>query len=157
MCGSYSCNAHNPWLQVSGYVGLPDFLGEASCKRFLVLQYLGFIPNSQALHHMKPQMARSDGVRSGRLVGISSSFQAHGNGERLITVSDECWMTSTLPIVQLHSSGVGCGFQTSAAMKIVSESVPPALAAPLSWSTVRISKDVLRSDDVVCSVNMYNY
>ena len=44
----------------------------------------------QALHHMRPQRERSDGVDPDSL-GVISSFRAHGN-EGLLPVSDECWM-----------------------------------------------------------------
>ena len=67
MCGSYNCNAH-PWChEVWRFgIGLSWFLGEVSCKA--LWPWLHF----QALHHIKPQRGRSDGVDPGRLGGISS-------------------------------------------------------------------------------------
>ena len=47
----------------------------------------GFVVPWLALHHMKPQWERSDGIGPGRLGGISS-FRAHGK-EGLHPVSDE--------------------------------------------------------------------
>ena len=85
----------NPWLEVSVNVGLTDFLGEASCKRFsrITVPWL----HSQALHHMKPQMERSDGVRSG------FRFPMNVGWPQL------CQLCNCIPVT-------GCGFQTSAAM-----------------------------------------
>ena len=51
---------------------------------FVLLPWFNF----QALHHMKPQRERSDGVDSGRLGGISPSIHAHGK-EELLPVFDE--------------------------------------------------------------------
>ena len=55
----------------------------------VVLQYFDFI--FQALHHMKPQMERSDGAGPDRLGVISSSFCPNGK-EGLLPVSDDCWL-----------------------------------------------------------------
>ena len=82
---SYNCNAH-PWLHEVCSFWNRIFL--ISWRRllqgFVVLLWLHF----HALHHMKPQRERSDGVRLG---GISFSFRADGK-EGLLPVSNECWM-----------------------------------------------------------------
>ena len=54
---------------------------------FLALHWLHF----QAIHHMKSQRERSDGVGPSSRGGISSSFRVHGN-EGLLPVFNECWM-----------------------------------------------------------------
>ena len=61
-------------LEVSEYDFL-YFLARLPARHFsTTVPWLHF----QALHHMKPQRERRDGVGLGRLGGISASFRAHG-------------------------------------------------------------------------------
>jgi hypothetical protein len=74
-----------------------DFMKFVVWESDFLISWLGFLHDFveltslpfQALHLMKPQRVRNDGVGRGRHGNISSTFHAHGK-EGLLLVS-ECW------------------------------------------------------------------
>ena len=72
----------------------PDFLAWLPARFFVVLPWLHF----QALHPMKPQSERRDGVGPGK-PGWIFSIRAHEK-VGLLPVSDECWMVHARVVIR---------------------------------------------------------
>ena len=78
-------------------IGFSGFLGEAACKVFVVLLYLGFIS-------VKPLRERSDGVGPGSLEGNFSSFRVQKKEGRLLFPHSSCGEASaSCAVVITHS------------------------------------------------------